>query len=435
MTRVLIVEDRQSLREMLEEFLGGKYYVFSSESAEDAEKHLVHYPDIVLCDLRLPGKSGIDFLSVVKEKCPESEVIIMTAFGDIPTAVEAMKKGAFDFIPKPLDLNLLSVLIEKAEETISLKRKIETGRQTFDLLGESLVFKNTLSLGKKYAESDMPVLITGESGTGKELMARFIHANSPRKNQGFVAVNSSAIPENLFESELFGYSKGAFTGAQNSKKGLVELAEGGTLFFDEIGDLPLPLQSKILRLVESGEYQRVGGEDFLKSDVRFIFATNKNLKAMVEKGLFREDLYHRIASFTVNMPSLRERVEDIPVLADYFVQKVSEEMNAKPLVLTDEILEKLKKREWKGNVRELKNLVEKWVILGKIVFDDGKEQYSDRIDIQIFPDKDFKDYSEEFEKKLLSFYLKKHKGNRLAVAKELKMNYKTLLSKLSRYGL
>ena len=435
MTRVLIVEDRQSLREMLEEFLGGKYYVFSSESAEDAEKHLVHYPDIVLCDLRLPGKSGIDFLSVVKEKCPESEVIIMTAFGDIPTAVEAMKKGAFDFIPKPLDLNLLSVLIEKAEKTISLKRKIETGRQTFDLLGESLVFKNTLSLGKKYAEIDMPVLITGESGTGKELMARFIHANSPRKNQGFVAVNSSAIPENLFESELFGYSKGAFTGAQNSKKGLVELAEGGTLFFDEIGDLPLPLQSKILRLVESGEYQRVGGEDFLKSDVRFIFATNKNLKAMVEKGLFREDLYHRIASFTVNMPSLRERVEDIPVLADYFVQKVSEEMNAKPLVLTDEILEKLKKREWKGNVRELKNLVEKWVILGKIVFDDGKEQYSDRIDIQIFPDKDFKDYSEEFEKKLLSFYLKKHKGNRLAVAKELKMNYKTLLSKLSRYGL
>ncbi len=435
MTRVLIVEDRQSLREMLEEFLGGKYYVFSSESAEDAEKHLVHYPDIVLCDLRLPGKSGIDFLSVVKEKCPESEVIIMTAFGDIPTAVEAMKKGAFDFIPKPLDLNFLSVLIEKAEETISLKRKIETGRQTFDFLGESLVFKNTLSLGKKYAESDMPVLITGESGTGKELMARFIHANSPRKNQGFVAVNSSAIPENLFESELFGYSKGAFTGAQNSKKGLVELAEGGTLFFDEIGDLPLPLQPKILRLVESGEYQRVGGEDFLKSDVRFIFATNRNLKAMVEKGLFREDLYHRIASFTVNMPSLRERVEDIPVLADYFMQKVSEEMNAEPLILTDEILEKLKKREWKGNVRELKNLVEKWVILGKIVFDDGKEQYSDRIDIQIFPDKDFKDYSEEFEKKLLSFYLKKHKGNRLAVAKELKMNYKTLLSKLSRYGL
>ncbi len=367
MTRVLIVEDRDSLREMLKEFLSERYYVFDAVSAEEAEKHLIHYPDIVLCDLKLPGKSGLDFIDIVKEKCPESEIIIMTAFGDIPTAVEAMKKGAFDFIPKPLDLNLLNVLLSKAEKTIALKRRIESGKEGFDIVGESTVFKKTLSLAKKYAKNNFPVLILGESGSGKEVLAKYIHLNSDRKDKMFVAINSAAIPETLFESELFGYSKGAFTGAINSKKGLIEIAEGGTVFFDEIGDMPLPLQAKILRLVETGEYQRIGGNDFLKANVRFIFATNRNLEKAVKEGNFREDLYHRISAFKLKIPPLRERVEDIPLLVEYFLKKTGADNNLIKLALQPEILERLKSFKWKGNVRELKNLVEKWVIFGEII--------------------------------------------------------------------
>ncbi|BBB32048.1 two-component system, NtrC family, response regulator [Thermotomaculum hydrothermale] len=432
MTRVLIVEDRESLREMLRDFLSERYYVFDAESAEEAEKHLLHYPDIILCDLKLPGISGIEFIDIVKERCPESEIIIMTAFGDIPTAVEAMRKGAFDFIPKPLDLNLLAVLIEKAEKTIALKRKIDNGEKKFEVIGESPIFKNTLSIAKRYADEDIPVLILGESGSGKEIIARYIHLNSKRKDRMFVPINSSAIPASLFESEIFGYSKGAFTGAINSKKGLIEVAEGGTVFFDEIGDLPLNLQAKILRLIESGEYQRVGGERFLKANVRFLFATNKDIKEMVNNGTFREDLYHRISAFTVKVPPLRERPEDIPLLLNYFLEK---SQKGKSLKIDKKTLETLKKMEWRGNVRELKNLVEKWVIFGEVFFDRGISEIDDNIRINLDPDKTFRKYQEDFEKKILEFYLKKHKGNKLAMAKELDMNYKTLLSKLAKYGL
>ncbi len=434
MTRVLIVEDRDSLREMLKEFLSERYYVFDAVSAEEGEKHLIHYPDIVLCDLKLPGKSGLEFIDIVKEKCPESEVIIMTAFGDIPTAVEAMKKGAFDFIPKPLDLNLLNVLILKAEETIALKRRIGSGSEQFKVIGESTVFKKTLSVARKYAQNNFPVLILGESGSGKEVLARYIHLNSDRKGKMFVAINSAAIPESLFESELFGYSKGAFTGAVNSRKGLIEIAEGGTVFFDEIGELPLSLQAKILRLVETGEYQRIGGNDFLKADVRFIFATNRDLETMVKEGNFREDLYHRISAFKLNIPPLRERVEDIPLLIEYFLGKTGADSGLIELALQPAILEKLKSFKWKGNVRELKNLVEKWVIFREIILD-GEIAQEDFLKVAIEPSKKYKDYLEECEKGLLEFYLKKHKGNKLAMAKELDMNYKTLLVKLSKYGL
>ncbi len=434
MTRVLIVEDRDSLREMLKEFLSERYYVFDAVSAEEAEKHLIHYPDIILCDLKLPGKSGLDFIDVVKEKCPESEIIIMTAFGDIPTAVEAMKKGAFDFIPKPLDLNLLNVLLSKAEKTIALKRKIESGEKGFDIVGESTVFKKTLSIAGKYAQNNFPVLIIGESGSGKEVVAKYIHLNSDRKDKMFVAINSAAIPESLFESELFGYSKGAFTGAQNSKKGLIEIAEGGTVFFDEIGELPLSLQAKILRLVENGEYQRIGGNDFLKANVRFIFATNRNLEQAVKEGKFREDLYYRISAFKLNIPPLRERVDDIPLLVENFLKKSGADETLIKLALQPEVLERLKSFRWKGNVRELKNLVEKWIIFGEIILD-GDTPQEDCLKIAIEPSKRYKDYLEEYEKKLLEFYLKKHKGNKLAMAKELGMNYKTLLTKLTRFGL
>ncbi len=434
MTRVLIVEDRDSLREMLKEFLSERYYVFDAVSAEEAEKHLIHYPDIILCDLKLPGKSGLDFIDIVKEKCPESEIIIMTAFGDIPTAVEAMKKGAFDFIPKPLDLNLLNVLLSKAEKTIALKRRIESGEEGFDIVGESTVFKKTLSIARKYAQNNFPVLILGESGSGKEVLAKYIHLNSDRKDKMFVAINSAAIPESLFESELFGYSKGAFTGAINSKKGLIEIAEGGTVFFDEIGELPLSLQAKILRLVETGEYQRIGGDDFLKANVRFIFATNRNLEQAVKEGNFREDLYHRVSAFKLNLPPLRERVDDIPLLVEYFLKKTGADNDLIKLALKPEVLERLKSFNWKGNVRELKNLVEKWVIFGEIILD-GDITQEDFLKIAIEPSKRYKDYLEEYEKSLLEFYLKKHKGNKLALAKELGMNYKTLLVKLSKYGL
>ncbi len=435
MTRILIVEDRDALREMLKDFLSERYYVFDSVSAEEGEKNLIHYPDIVLCDLKLPGISGLDFIDIVKEKCPESEVIIMTAFGDIPTAVKAMKKGAFDFIPKPLDLNLLSVLIKKAEKSISMKRIIGKENAEFQIIGESSVFKNTLSIALKYAAANVPVLISGESGSGKEVVAKYIHLNSDRKENLFVPINSAAIPASLFESELFGYSKGSFTGAVTSKKGLIEIAEGGTVFFDEIGDLPLNLQPKILRLIENGEYQRIGGEEFLKADVRFLFATNKNLKQLVEEKKFNEGLYRRISTFTVNIPPLRERVEDIPALAEYFLKKAGATGKLLDTALKSESVENLKRLKWAGNVRELKNLMEKWVILEKVVFDNSFETEGDIIAVELSPDKTFKDINYEFERKIFEFYLKKHKGNKLALAKDLNMNYKTLLNKLARLGL
>ncbi len=435
MTRILIVEDRESLREMLKEFLSEKFYVFDAVSAEEAEKHLIHYPDIVLCDLKLPGKSGIEFIDIVKERCPESEIIIMTAFGDIPTAVDAMKRGAFDFIPKPLDLNLLSVLINKAEHSISVKRRIEDIDGSFELIGESVAFKKTIDLAMKFAQNSFPVLISGESGSGKEVVAKFIHLNSERKDKMFVPINSAAIPEALFESELFGYSRGAFTGAVSSKKGLIEIAEGGTVFFDEIGDLPLNLQAKILRILENGEYQRIGGESFLKANVRFIFATNKDLEKMVKSGSFREDLFHRISTFRISVPPLRERVEDIPLLINYFLKKAENRKIAEKIKITPDIIERLKKMKWKGNVRELKNLVEKWIILERVEIDDQSDFESDILTIRLSPQKDYKTYIEEYERKLFEFYLKKHNGNKLAVAKELGMNYKTLLSRLLKLGL
>lgn len=435
MTRILIVEDRDSLREMLKEFLSDRYYVFDSPSAEEGEKHLIHYPDIVICDLKLPGKSGLEFIEMVKDKCPESEVIIMTAFGDIPTAVEAMKKGAFDFIPKPLDLNLLNVIIAKAEETIALKRKIGSGSEDFKVIGESSVFKNTLSIAQRYAKATFPVLIVGESGSGKEVVARYIHLNSDRGDKLFIAINSASIPEGLFESELFGYSKGAFTGATDSKKGLIEVAEGGTVFFDEIGDMPLSLQAKMLRLIEAGEYQRVGGDSILKADVRFIFATNRDLESAIKEGRFREDLYHRISGFRVNVPPLRERIEDIPLLVEYFLKKSGADETLIKLALQPGVLERLKGLKWKGNVRELKNLVERWVIFKEVFFEGDNEFKGDSLTISIEPSKGYKDYIEEYERKLFEFYLRKHRGNKFAMAKELGMNYKTLLTKLARYEL
>ncbi len=434
MTRILIVEDRDSLREMLEDFLSEKHYVFSSPSAEDAERHLIHYPDIVLCDLKLPGKSGLDFIDIVKERCPESEVIIMTAFGDIPTAVEAMKKGAFDFIPKPLDLDLLGIILEKAKERILMKRRIVAGNENIEMVGESPSFKAAISLSKKYAKSNVPVLVTGESGTGKELVARYIHLNSEKKEGIFLAINSSAIPEHLFESELFGYEKGAFTGAAGSKKGLIETAEGGTVFFDEIGDMPYVLQGKILRLIELGEYQRIGGNTVARTDVRFIFATSKDLESLVKKGVFREDLYNRLSIFRIVLPPLRERVEDIPLLARYFAKMFAVELNKKEIVLREKTINSLIQREWRGNVRELKNLIEKWTILGEVKLDETPS-YAKSISVTVSPEGTYRSYIDMFERKLFEFYLRKHNGNKLAVAKELNMNYKTLLKKLLRYGL
>ncbi len=434
MTRVLIVEDRDSLREMLIDFLEDKYYVFSAVSAEEGEKLLLHYPDIVICDLKLPGKSGIEFIEVVKDRCPESEVIIMTAFGDIPTAVEAIKKGAFDFIPKPLDLNYLSMLLEKAKNSISLKRRVDADADV-ELIGECPVFKKAVSDAVKVAAGNMPVLITGESGTGKELFARFIHSVSPRKEKMFVPVNASSLPETLFESELFGYVKGAFTGAEQTKKGLIETAEGGTLFFDEIGDMPLSLQPKILRLIETGEYQRVGDGITYKADVRFVFATNRDLKNLVEQGKFRKDLFFRIAGFEIKIPSLRERREDIPLLAEYFAEKLGIILKGKPFRLSGNAIEYLKNQDWNGNIRELKNTIERWIILDKCEFENSLNIVSDKIEMDFSSQRSYREYMEYFEKKLLMFYLAKHKGNKTAVAKELNMNYKTLLSKLEKFGL
>jgi len=369
---VLIVEDRDSLRTMLCRALesNGHRVVEARDEPEAVEQLRACAPAVVLSDLRLPRGDGFGVIRAAKEFDPETPVIVMTAYGSIQDAVLAMKQGALDFLAKPVDPDHLLLLVGRAvaqrrlvAEYLFLKEELAARRGLPEIVGTAPALKQVSLAVQRAAGSDATVLLEGESGTGKELFARAVHAFSPRSAEPFVAINCAAIPDALLETELFGHEKGAFTGAAGRKPGKFEIADGGTIFLDEIGDLPLTLQAKILRALEQRAFERIGGTATIRVDVRVVAATNRNLRAAVAAGRFREDLYFRLAVFPITIPPLRERAEDILLLARHFVERFCREMNKPLMAVADDAQDALREYSWPGNVRELQNCIERAVIL------------------------------------------------------------------------
>ncbi len=369
---ILIVEDKDSLRVMMRHALEAQgHRVIEARDQDEAEQALrTCRPGVVLSDLRLPKGGGLGVLKAAKDIDPELPVIVMTAYGSVQDAVAAMKEGALDFLAKPVDPEHLLLMVERAlaqrrlaTENLLLKEELAARRGAPMIIGDDAKLKQVMMALHRAASSDATVLLEGESGTGKELFARALHALSARADGPFVAINCAAIPENLLESELFGYEKGAFTGAAARKVGKFEIAHRGTLFLDEIGDLPLALQAKLLRALEEKRFERVGGLIPLQVDVRIVAATNRNLKAAVAARQYREDLYFRLSVFPINILPLRERAGDIPILAKYFVDRCCREMNRRPLTLAPTAIDAMLVCPWRGNVRELQNCIERAVIL------------------------------------------------------------------------
>jgi len=379
MSRILIVDDEKSVRETLREMLEYEgYEVVEADSGLQAlDLFSQNSFDVVLCDIKMPGMDGMELLDKILQSY-DIPVIMISGHGTIDTAVDAIKKGAFDFIIKPFDLNRLLISIRNAldrsnlmEETKRLKSKLS---KKYALIGESDVMKKLKTNIERIAPTDARVLIVGENGTGKENIAHWLHELSPRSKGPFIEVNCAAIPSELIESELFGHEKGAFTSAIKSKKGSFELANNGILFLDEIGDMSLAAQAKVLRTLEENKITHVGGEKEIPVNVRVIAATNKNLVEEIQNKRFREDLFHRLAVIIIEVPPLRERKEDISLLIDYFLQEFSEAMKKPPLTFEPDTIEYLKELPWRGNVRELRNIIERLMILcdGKVSLDDVK---------------------------------------------------------------
>ena len=359
MKPVWIIDDDRSIRWVLEKSLTREGIDFISfASADDALRALVsNTPQVVVSDIRMPGKSGLDFLHTLHERLPHIPVIIMTAYSDLESAVTAFQGGAFEYLPKPFDVNHAIELIRRALDQ-SLRKSDETQQVQLDadILGQAPAMQEVFRAIGKLSQSHATVLINGESGTGKELVAHALHRHSLRADKPFIAINTAAIPKDLLESELFGHERGAFTGAAAMRRGRFEQAEGGTLFLDEIGDMPSDLQTRLLRVLSDGNFYRVGGHQPIKANVRIITATHQNLDERVKQGLFREDLFHRLNVIRLRLPPLRERREDIPLLAKFFLQKSASELSVEQKQLSDAAMQYLKAQDFPGNVRQLENL-------------------------------------------------------------------------------
>ncbi|MFD2969126.1 sigma-54-dependent transcriptional regulator [Sphingobacterium bambusae] len=373
MSKVLIIDDEQKLRQLVGRIIGVEgegFQVLEAESLKSARTILKQQDvDVVLCDVKLPDGSGLHFIETIKQLQPFSEVILFTAFGNIPDGVSAIKSGAFDYLTKGDDNQKIIPLLHRASEKVTLaKRVAQLEAKAFkkyafeNILGSAPLLLKAIELSKKVAPLETSVLLLGETGTGKEVFANAIHFASQRQNRNFVAINCSAFSRELLESELFGYRAGAFTGALADKKGLVEEADKGTLFLDEIGEMAIDLQAKLLRLLESGEYLKIGDTRVSKVDIRVIAATNRILETEIDNGHFRPDLYYRLSTFQLRLPALRERAGDIPQLANVFAQSFAMKIGRKELTLSKAYVEHLQLYNWKGNVRELKNVVERSVI-------------------------------------------------------------------------
>ncbi len=369
MAKILIIDDEKSIRKTLREILEyEKYHVDeASDGAEGITMIQKEKYDIVLCDIKMPKMDGIEVLDKIMQLSADTPIVMISGHGNIETAVEAVKKGAFDFIAKPLDLNRLLVTIRNAmdkstlvTETKVLKKKVS---KTFDMVGESKAIVQIQEMIERVAPTDARVLVTGGNGSGKELVARWLHEKSNRANAPLIEVNCAAIPSELIESELFGQEKGAFTSAINQRKGKFEQAEGGTLFMDEIGDMSLSAQAKVLRALQENKITRVGGEKEIKVNVRVVAATNKDLQKEIAAGNFREDLYHRLSVILIHVPSLNERKEDIPLLAEHFLKMICEDHGMPNKSFSKDAIKELQKINWTGNIREFRNVVERLIIL------------------------------------------------------------------------
>jgi two-component system nitrogen regulation response regulator NtrX len=372
MKKILLIEDEEPIRRVLVKILEEESKDYLISQCEDGKMGLStlskeHF-DLVLCDIKMPKMDGVEVLQKAKENGINIPFIMLTGHGNVSTAVKAMKSGAFDFISKPPDLNRLLTAVRNAleiknlaSENKTLKKRVE---KKYKMIGASYQIKEILDLIDKVAPTDARVLITGENGTGKELVAHQLHQKSNRSNAPFVEVNCAAIPSELIESELFGHLKGAFTSAIKDRPGKFETANGGTLFLDEVADMSLAAQAKVLRALQENKIQRVGGEKDIKVDVRVIAATNKNLSEEIEKGKFREDLYHRLAVILVKVPPLKDRRDDIPLLVDYFIQNLNQQQGLEAKTFSKDAIEQLMDYPWTGNIRELRNVVERLIILG-----------------------------------------------------------------------
>ena len=447
---ILIVDDEDAQRSILKGYLEKKgYKIFSASSGTEGinavQNNLI---DIVLSDFKMPDKTGLEVLEAVKKINPEISFVILTAYGTIENAVKAMRLGAFDYISKPVDLDELDLMIERIIEHKNLKSEIQILKNQLkekfkidSFISHSPKMEDILSLAVRAADSKATILVTGESGTGKEVLAKSIHYVSPRKEKPFVAVNIPALPETLLESELFGHEKGAFTGADKAKKGRFELADGGTIFLDEIGDIPINLQVKLLRVLQEHQIERVGSSENIDIDVRIIAATHQNLEQKIKEGTFREDLFYRLNIVSLNIPPLRERKEDILPLIEHFIEKYAKENNRNKLSLSKEAIDSLVKYNLPGNVRELENVIERAVVLCR----------SEAITLNDLPNvvKGFKaeneipqiqsgnliEQVEELEKKLIFDALSNANGNQSQAGRMLGLTERNLRYKMQKYGI
>ena len=453
METILVVEDKESMAQMLKDTLESEgYEVISAKTGTEGLKYLRESGiDLVLTDLKLPEKDGIEILRTSKEENQLMPVIVMTAFGSVETAVQAMKEGAFDFITKPFDIDHLLMLIKRALETqrvftenILLREEFASKLGLPKIVGKSAGITEVAQLVQKAARTKTTVLLLGESGTGKELFARAVHNLSHRRDYPFVPINCAAIPKNLLESELFGHEKGSFTGADAKKLGKFELADRGTIFLDEVGDMDLTLQSKLLRAIQESEIERIGGMKTVKVDVRIVAASNRDLEKAVEDKGFREDLYYRLNVFPIQIPPLRERREDIPLLAEYFISRYCLELKTTQKDISKDALNILMNYRWKGNVRELENTLERAIILC-----DGDIITPEHIVLTQRPVPDSAEQwqlegpLEDVAKRALRIAetqriveaLRKTRGNKSKAAEILRVSYKTLLTKIKEYGI
>jgi len=450
--RVLIVDDEESFRHMLSVILIKEgYEVEASSNGEEGLQRVAASPfDQILCDIRMPRMDGLEFLRELKKIEGQATVIMMSAYGTIDTAIEAMKLGAYDYISKPFKPDEILLTLRKAEEREQLRRENQLLRKE---VGREYSFENIVSKNekmqkifdviKKVSQFKSTVLITGESGTGKELVARALHYNSDRSQSPFIAVNCGAIPENLLESELFGHAKGAFTDAIRTKKGLFEEADSGTLFLDEIGELPGQLQVKLLRVLQDGEIRRVGESKPIQIDVRIVAATVRDLSKEVNEGRFREDLFYRLNVLPIHIPPLRERKEDIPLLIQHFIGKYNQAMGKEVGGVDHGAMDTLMNYKWYGNVRELENTIERAIVLSEkdnIEFENLPveiQNFREEFQTDTVPDEEYsiKRASRALEINLIKKALKKTKGNHTHAARLLEISHRALLYKIKEYGI
>jgi two-component system response regulator PilR (NtrC family) len=447
--RILIVEDEKSMREVLKILMEGeKYEVVSASDGLEGLSYITNdIFDLVITDIKMPKVGGFELLKKVKEISPDTIVIMITAFGTTEAAIDAMKLGAYDYINKPFKIDEIRLIVEKAlekkrlsEEVSLLRKKVKTTYRLENIIGQSPQMQEIFRLIPKVAESNSNVLIIGESGSGKELVAMALHNLSHRKDRNFVAINCAAFPEGLLETELFGHMRGSFTGAMHNKQGLFEIADGGSIFLDEIGEMPINLQAKILRVLENGSFRRVGGTTDIKVDVRVISATNKDVKEEIASGRFREDLFYRLNVVPIHIPPLRERKEDIPLLVEHFLRKISNQSRK----ITPEAMKILMGYPWKGNVRELENVLERTALLTE------KEEITPAElpnEIAGYADeaKEIPELTEEgididkiigdIEKRYLLRALEKSGGVKKEAAKLLNLSFRSFRHRLSKYNI